>query len=129
MSNAAQLKIRLDEVARKEGMLVGETSKARIYRDRIGGTVAWLPHDGDRLELTLIQVRMADEAEADRLHHLLATCAGRDVDDIPAHQLGLPVADALGCWSTLAQQFLPDYLAAHRTAQARQNPFKGPPVR
>ncbi|MEO2104478.1 MAG: hypothetical protein ABGZ36_02430, partial [Actinomycetota bacterium] len=62
-----QLLARIDELARREGLLVAETGKARIYRDRVGGTVAWLPHGKQRIELTLIQIRMQDEARANRL--------------------------------------------------------------
>lgn len=128
MSDTAELRALLDELARKEGMLVGETAKARIYRDRIGGTVVWIPHDAERLELTLIQVRMADEARADALHSALAEAIGKPVEDIPSHQLGMSAAEALRCWTTLEHEFLPAYLQAHRDVQAGHSFFRGPPT-
>ena len=115
-----ELIARVDELARREQLVVGETARARIYRDPVGGTVMWVPHAEPRLELTLIQVRMAAEAQADRLHALLAASTARTVDDIPAHELGLDAAVAVEHWPTLEQDFFPPYLTAHREVQAGQ---------
>lgn len=113
-----QLLARVDELARREGLVAADTSKARIYRDRIGGTVMWLPHGRGRLELTLIQVRMAAESRADHLHGLLAAAVGRSVEDIPGHELGLEAEDAVAHWEALEEGFFAEYLSAHREVQA-----------
>lgn len=107
----------LDELAVAEDLRVAATRNARVYRDPVGGTVAWVPHDGSRLELTLIQVRLADDAEADRLHALLAECAGLRIDDIPGHLLGLDAETAGAVWPALRERFWPAYLEGHRSAQ------------
>jgi hypothetical protein len=108
----------VDELARREGLVVADTAKARIYRDRVGGTVMWLPHGRDRLELTLIQVRMAAERRAAQLHELLASAVGKAVEDIPAHELGLGADEAVAHWDALEEAFFPSYLEAHREVQA-----------
>lgn len=113
-----QLLARVDELARREGLIAADTTKARIYRDRVGGTVMWLPHGRSRLELTLIQVRMAAELRAAQLHHLLAAAVDRDVAEIPSHDLGLDAAEAVAHWPALEQSFFPSYLAAHREVQS-----------
>ncbi|WP_370324287.1 hypothetical protein [Euzebya sp.] len=117
-----QLLARVDELARREGLIAADTAKARIYRDRIGGTVMWLPHGQGRLELTLIQVRMASEQRADLLHELLARCAAKSTEDIPAHELGLSADDACAHWATLEREFFGEYLMAHREVQAGHGP-------
>ncbi|CAN5122337.1 hypothetical protein BH23ACT9_BH23ACT9_33170 [soil metagenome] len=109
---------RLDELARREGLIAADTRKARIYRDPVGGTVAWLPRGAKRLELTLIQVRMAAESRASHLHELLARSCDRTIEDIPAHELGLTADDAVAHWSALERDFFPAYLSAHREVQA-----------
>lgn len=116
----AQLQARLDELARAEGLLVAETSRARIYRDRVGGTVAWMPHDRARVELTLIQIRMVSEARANDLHGLLVQCCERTTADIPSHDLGLDAQLALAHWDTLERSFFPLYLSEHRDVQSSQ---------
>ncbi len=108
----------VDELARRENLIAADTTKARIYRDRIGGTVMWLPHGKQRLELTLIQVRMAAEQRAMQLHGLLAEATGRTPDEIPAHELGLDAQVAVDHWSSLEEAFFPAYLTAHREVQA-----------
>jgi|GEM_PF-4557379 hypothetical protein len=113
-----QLLARIDELARREGLLVAETGKARIYRDRVGGTVAWLPHGKQRIELTLIQIRMQDEARANRLHGLLVQTCDRTTADIPSNDLGLDAALAVEYWSRLERDFFPAYLHAHRDVQS-----------
>ncbi|MGI9018800.1 MAG: hypothetical protein ACR2HR_17130 [Euzebya sp.] len=117
-STHVQLLARVDDLARREGLVAAETSKARIYRDPIGGTVMWLPNGQERLELTLIQVRMAAEQRAHGLHALLARCMDTEMDQIPAHQLGLDAQDAIAHWPTLEDTFFPAYLSAHREVQA-----------
>lgn len=112
----------LDDLARREGLIAADTRKARIYRDPIGGTVAWVPHGRARLELTLIQVRMAAEQRAVGLHHALAQATGRTVEDIPAHELGLDAGDAVAHWAALERDFFPAYLAAHREVNAPRGP-------
>lgn len=112
-----QLLARIDELARREGLLVAETGKARIYRDRVGGTVAWMPHGRGRLELTLIQIRMRSEARANQLHGLLVQSCDRTTADIPSHDLGLDADVAVDHWATLERDFFPRYLRAHREAQ------------
>lgn len=121
-SHQVQLLARVDEFARREGLIVADTSKARIYRDRVGGTVMWMPHGQERLELTLIQVRMAAEPVAVQLHALLAQAVGKQVEEIPGHALGLGAAEAIQHWPTLEQGFFPAYLTAHREVQAAQGP-------
>ncbi|HUG84972.1 MAG TPA: hypothetical protein VMM13_10425 [Euzebya sp.] len=113
-----QLLARLDDLARREGLIAADTRKARIYRDPVGGTVAWLPHGAERLELTLIQVRMAAEQRAQQLHQALAQASGRTVADIPAHDLGLDAEDVVSHWPALERDFFPAYLRAHREVQA-----------
>ncbi|MEE8603470.1 hypothetical protein [Euzebya tangerina] len=113
-----QLLARLDELARREGLLAADTGKARIYRDRIGGTVMWLPLSEDRLEFTLIQVRMADDERAMRLHGLLAQCVDKPLEEIPPHRLGLDADVAVEHWPMLERSFMPGYLRAHREVQA-----------
>lgn len=122
MQTQVQLLARLDDLARREGLIAADTRKARIYRDPVGGTVAWLPHGQERLELTLIQVRMATEQRAESLHRLLAASAARDVEDIPSHQLGLDAVDAVAHWTALEREFFPEYLRAHREVQMSQGP-------
>lgn len=117
-----QLVARLDDLARREGLIAADTRKSRIYRDPVGGTVAWIPAGSGRLELTLIQVRMADEALADELHELLATASARPLAAIPAHALGLDADDAVAHWQALERDFFPPYLAAHRRVHARMGP-------
>lgn len=117
---AASLQDLVDELATGVGLRIAATRNARVYRDPVGGTVAWVPHDGSRLELTLIQVRLADEPLADRLHAVLAECAGLLPDDIPSHLLGLDGAAAAAAWPQLVERFWPAYLDAHRAAQ-REN--------
>lgn len=119
-----QLLARVEELARREGLLTAETSKATIFRDRVGGTVAWLPKDNSRLELTLIQIRMVDEAMANRLHGLLVQCCDRTTADIPSHNLGVEAAIAVEHWARLERDFFPVYLAKHREVQAAQG--RGP---
>lgn len=116
---AAQVHLvaRVDELARREGLIATDTGKARIYRDPVGGTVAWLPHGRRRLELTLIQVRMAAEGRAQRLHDLLARSVDKNPDQIPAHELGLDAEEAVTHWQALDREFFPAYLAAHREVQ------------
>lgn len=113
-----QLLALLDDLARREGLIAADTRKARIYRDPVGGTVAWLPHDEDRLELTLIQIRMAAEPRAQQLHQALAESCGRTLADIPAHDLGLDAADVIVHWAALERDFFPAYLTAHREVHA-----------
>lgn len=115
-----QLLARLDELARREGLVAADTGKARIYRDLVGGTVAWLPHGKARMELTLIQIRMSDEARANRLHGLLVQCCDRTTADIPSHDLGVDASLAIEHWDRLEQDFFPVYLATHREVQAAQ---------
>lgn len=115
-----QLVARLDDLARREGLIAADTGKARIYRDPVGGTVAWLPRSSDRLELTLIQIRMAAEQRAQQLHEALAQASGRTIADIPAHDLGLAAEDALSHWPALERDFFPAYLQAHRQVQANR---------
>lgn len=122
MHAPVQLVARLDDLARREGLIATDTRKARIYRDPVAGTVAWMPAGRPRLELTLIQVRMADDALADELHGLLAAASGRPITAIPVHDLGLDAADAVTHWSTLDSDFFPPYLQAHRQVQARGGP-------
>lgn len=118
MQTQVALLARLDELARREGLIAAETRKARIYRDPVGGTVAWLPHGSGRLELTLIQVRMAAERRAEHLHRLLAESSGKAVEDIPGHELGLDAAEAVAHWPALERDFFPSYLRAHREVHA-----------
>ncbi|WP_341251573.1 hypothetical protein [Euzebya pacifica] len=113
-----QLLARIDELARREGLLVAETGKARIYRDRVGGTVAWLPHGKHRTELTLIHIRIQAEARANRLHCLLLQTRDRTTPDIPSNDLGLDAALAVEYWSRLERDFFPAYLHAHRDVQS-----------
>lgn len=113
---------RLDDLARREGLVAADTRKARIYRDPVGGTVAWLPLGGERLELTLIQVRMAAEQRAEHLHRLLAESTDRTVEEIPAHELGLDAEDAIANWDALERDFFPAYLTAHREVQLASRP-------
>ncbi len=115
-----QLLARVEELARREGLLTAETSKATIFRDRVGGTVAWLPKDNTRLELTLIQIRMVDENLANRLHGLLVQCCDRTTADIPSHDLGVDAGIAVTHWERLEREFFPVYLAKHREVQAGQ---------
>ena len=118
MPTQVQLLARLDDLARREGLIAADTRKARIYRDPVGGTVAWLPHGRERLELTLIQIRMAAEPRAQQLHQALAEACGRTIAEIPAHDLGLDADDVLRHWPALDRDFFPAYLAAHREVQA-----------
>lgn len=122
MTASLQLVARLDDLARREGLIAADTRKARIYRDPVGGTVAWLPHDAGRIELTLIQVRMAAEVRAHELHEALATACDRTIAEIPAHELGLDDADAIAHWPALERDFFPAYLQAHREVQAAAGP-------
>ena len=117
-STRLQLLARLDEFARREGLIAADTAKSRIYRDRVGGTVMWVPQAEERLEFTLIQVRMADDERAMRLHGLLAQCVGRPREEIKPHRLGLDAAEAVEKWPVLERDFLPGYLRAHREVQA-----------
>ncbi len=117
-THQVQLLARVDELARREGLIAADTAKARIYRDRVGGTVMWLPHGKERLELTLIQVRMAAETRAMQLHGLLAQAVGTTPEQIPPHELGLDAAVAVAHWRTLEESFFPAYLTAHREVQA-----------
>lgn len=120
-----QLLARVEELARREGLLTAETSKARIYRDRVGGTVAWLPFGKQRLELTLIQIRMVSEARANELHGLLVQCCDRTTADIPSHDLGLDAEIAVEHWPRLEREFFPVYLAAHRDVQSEADEPRG----
>ena len=113
-----QLLARVDELARREGLIVADTAKSRIYRDRVGGTVLWMPSAEDRLEMTLIQIRMADDERAMRLHGLLAQCVEQPREDIPAHRLGLEADIAVTHWAVLERDFFPAYLRSHREVQA-----------
>lgn len=117
-SPQVQLIARLDELARREGLLTAETGKARIYRDRVGGTIAWLPFKNPRLELTLIQIRMSNEARANQLHGLLVQCCGKTTADIPSHDLGVDPQLVIEHWDRLEREFFPLYLKAHREVQA-----------
>ncbi|CAN5861859.1 MAG: hypothetical protein H0V93_02130 [Euzebyales bacterium] len=98
--------------ARAEGLTVIDTGRARVFRTAGQRTVAWRPAAGDRLELTLIQLRAhGRERDADRLHRLFGELTGLTV---AGHELGLSLADAAATWELLEGTFLPRYLAAHR---------------
>ncbi len=84
----------------------------------------WMPTDEDRLELTLIQIRMADDMRAMRLHGLLAQCVEQPREEIPAHRLGLDAADAVAHWGVLERDFMPAYLRAHREVQSAASGVK-----